>query len=172
LMRVLRELSSAGVAVVAAAGNSSSDVEFYPAAFAERSDFEIPLVSVGSKNPDRAVVSLYSNTGSWVKSYRPGTAVVSTLPETFNASSRQQVLRLGNSNPARGLVDDDDFSTGFGVWSGTSFAAPAFAADVAQQLATAAGSPSKVLGDKDVKDAVEHALEDTKDNRPFDAGVA
>ena len=155
LMRVLRALSAAGVAVVAAAGNSSSDLEFYPAAFSGRNDFDIQLVSVGSKNPDRMVVSLYSNTGSWVRTYRPGTAVVSTLPETFNASSRQQVLRLGTTNPARGLVDDDDFSTGFGVWSGTSFAAPAFAADVAQQLATAADPAARSVPLKDVKQAEE-----------------
>jgi serine protease len=125
---------------------------------------------VGSKNPDRMVVSLYSNTGSWVSTYRPGTAVVSTMPETFNASSRQQVLRLGPTNPARGLVDDDDFSTGFGVWSGTSFAAPAFAADIAQQLAPAADPAAKSVPLKDVKQAVGRALEDTKDNRRFDAG--
>lgn len=79
------------------------------------------------------------------------------------------MLSLGPDNPARGLVDDDDYSTGFGVWSGTSFAAPAFAADVAQQLVTAAKSSGKALPDPDVKDAVDHALKDTRDNRRFDA---
>jgi len=114
------------------------------------------------------VVSLYSNTGSWVKTYRPGTAVVSTMPVTFNASSRQQVLRSGPPNPARGLVDDDDYSPGFGVWSGTSFAAPAFAADVAQQLVTPTGEHRERGRVGGIGDAVARALNDTRDNRAFD----
>ena len=48
---VLRGLASTGVAVVAAAGNGASDVEFFPAAFARGSSFDVPLVSVGAHNP-------------------------------------------------------------------------------------------------------------------------
>ncbi len=36
--------------------------------------------------------------------------------------------------PTRGAVDLDDYSSGFGVWSGTSFAAPALAGDIAKDL--------------------------------------
>jgi subtilisin family serine protease len=34
----------------------------------------------------------------------------------------------------RETVDPDDFSSGFAIWSGTSFAAPIFAGEVAAEL--------------------------------------
>jgi serine protease len=65
---------------------------------------------------------------------------VSTMPTGFNASRRGQVLQQANPGvlpavPTRGAVDSDDYSGGFGLWSGTSFAAPALAGDIAQGLA-------------------------------------
>jgi subtilisin family serine protease len=35
----------------------------------------------------------------------------------------------------RAAPDPDDFSSGFGVWSGTSFSAPVFAGELAARLA-------------------------------------
>jgi hypothetical protein len=139
LVSALRALSSTGVAVVAAAGNGSSDVEFFPAAFATGA-FDVPVVSVGANNPgglnkSGPTVSVYSNTGAWVTSYRCGTAVVSTMPTTFDGSIRSVLNVPGSTNPTRGSIDLDDYSGGFGQWSGTSFAAPALAGDIAAYLA-------------------------------------
>jgi subtilisin family serine protease len=60
------------------------------------------------------------------------------MPTNFQgpggASSKVEASALSN-NLARGTMDPDDFSSGFGVWSGTSFAAPIFASEVAAFLA-------------------------------------
>jgi subtilisin family serine protease len=151
LVTALRALASTGVAVVAAAGNGASDVEFFPAAFAEGSGFEVPLVSVGAHNPGGLnpggrTVSVYSNTGTWVKGYRCGTAVVSTMPVTFDGSIRSVLNLPGSKNPTRGSIDLDDYSGGFGQWSGTSFAAPALAGDVATWLAAHGPLPGDARG--------------------------
>ena len=79
-------------------------------------------------------MSVYSNTGSWVTAYRCGTAVVSTMPTTFNGSLRPVLAQPAGHDPARGSCDPDDYSSGFGLWSGTSFAAPAYAGDVAATM--------------------------------------
>ena len=78
-------------------------------------------------------MSVYSNTGPRETAYRCGTAVVSTMPTTFNGSL-QPVLaqpagpdRLVARRPRRLLGR-------FAQWSGTSFAAPAHAGDVAAGL--------------------------------------
>jgi hypothetical protein len=60
------------------------------------------------------------------------------MPMTFNASVRAGLLQNAPVNPARGSLDRDDFSSGFGLWSGTSFAAPRLAADVARALGSGA----------------------------------
>ena len=47
----------------------------------------VPIVSVGAMNPDRTV-ALFSNAGEWVACHRPGAALVSTFPTTFNGSEQ------------------------------------------------------------------------------------
>ena len=66
--------------------------------------------------------------------YRCGTAVVSTMPTTFNGSLQSVLHQAGAADPARGSSDPDDYSSGFALWSGTSFAAPAYAGDIAASL--------------------------------------
>jgi subtilisin family serine protease len=39
-----------------------------------------------------------------------------------------------DGSPERGTPDPDDYSSGFGIWSGSSFAAPACAGDMALML--------------------------------------
>ena len=154
LAAVLRDLGRAGVLVVAGAGNDATERPFYPAAFAGdplAGSGGLPLVSVGSVNPDRNKVSLFSNGGSWVTTYRPGAAIVSTLPRRQNASSQASVEVAGVDTLAgealtavrrgevpaprdRATIDLDDYSGGFGVWSGTSFSAPVLAGQLAQSL--------------------------------------
>ena len=90
-------------------------------------------------------MSVYSNTGSWVTAYRCGTAVVSTMPTTFNGSLQPVARPARRADPARGSGDPDDYSGGFGLWSGTSFAAPAYAGDVPR-----AGPPPRADGTDEV----------------------
>ncbi len=88
--------------MVAAVGNDASAVEFYPAAFAGAVTSGAPMVSVGALNPDHRTVSVYSNTGTWVQSYSAATSVVSTMPTSFNASRRGQILQQASSRRAAG----------------------------------------------------------------------
>ncbi len=149
---VLRDLGRAGVLVVAGAGNDATDRPFLPAGFAAHALPDgLAMVSVGSLNPNASTVALFSNAGEWVTTYRTGAAVVSTLPLPQNAATQpgsevpgintlapaqQQAVRAG-TRPApldRATIDLDDFSGGFGVWSGTSFATPIVAGALAQNL--------------------------------------
>jgi len=152
---VLRDLGRSGVLVVAGAGNDATTRPFVPAAFAGHvgnGKGRLPLVSVGSVNPNASKVSLFSNSGKWVTTYRHGAAIVSTLPRVQNASSQASVDVAGidtlpeaerndvstGATPRpqdRATIDLDDYTSGFGVWSGTSFAAPVLAGQLAQVLA-------------------------------------
>lgn len=154
LATLLRDLGKVGVLVVAGAGNDATARPFIPAAFAgdpKTGGGELPLVSVGSLNPNQSTVSLFSNAGTWVTTYRHGAAIVSTLPRRQNASGQAStdvsgintlpkaeqaaVLAGKQARPQdRATIDLDDYSSGFGVWSGTSFAAPVLAGQLAQAL--------------------------------------
>jgi len=149
LASLLRALGSLGVIVVAAAGNDATTRPMYPAAFTPYSGGlvtsaadVVPLVSVGSRNPD-ASIALFSNSGSWVTAWDVGAALVSTFPITFNggALSSAEVADQFAGAP-RCTIDPDSYGTidpsfssgGFGTWSGTSFAAPVLAGRLAQEL--------------------------------------
>jgi hypothetical protein len=149
LASLLQALGSLGVIVVAAAGNDATMRPMYPAAFtpydrglvAAAADV-VPLVSVGSRNPD-ASIALFSNSGDWVTAWDVGAALVSTFPVTFNggALSSAEVEDQFAGAPRR-TIDPDNYGTtdqsaspgGFGTWSGTSFAAPVLAGRLAQEL--------------------------------------
>ena len=95
-----------------------------------------PMVSVGARTTSEHEVAIWSNTGSWVMAYGAGASVVSTMPTTFNGSRRSGLAQpAAPGQPARGTGDSDDFSGGFGVWSGTSFSTPALAGEIAAALA-------------------------------------
>jgi subtilisin family serine protease len=143
LLTPLRLLGDLGVAVVAAAGNDATDRPMYPAAFTpwpggvikQTDPNSVPVMSVGALNPNRTV-ALFSNVGRWVACHRPGAAVVSTFPTSFNAAEQASYAVLVNGDGMRATIDPDDFSAGFGVWSGTSFAGPVLAGQLAAQLCT------------------------------------
>ena len=104
LFALIRALGEAGVSVVAAAGNGATTQPFWPAALADVPGRGVPVVSVGASNPPGAAVSLFSNTGPWVSCYRPGVAVVSTMPTTFDSSLRGSVfVPRGNQSRPRHL---------------------------------------------------------------------
>ncbi|HLY33748.1 MAG TPA: S8 family serine peptidase, partial [Jatrophihabitantaceae bacterium] len=141
LMYPLRGLSECGVSAVVAAGNDSTDRPMFPAAFYPHAggvlgSLEhdcVPLISVGALNPDRTI-ALFSNAGSWVACHYPGSGLVSTFPVTFDGADQPSIRFYAPGDGWRGTIDPDDFSAGFGVWSGTSFAAPILAGEIAQQL--------------------------------------
>lgn len=138
--QALSALRGVGVLVVAGVGNDSSIVPFVPAALASEvpqpltADDEPPVLSVSANNPDGSTVALFANEVNYVSAYRPGVAVVSTMPLLDGAG--QSSARVPTTSRARGTMDPDNFQGGFGVWSGTSFAAPVFAAELAAALVT------------------------------------
>lgn len=156
LAQAIGVLLDLGVVVVAAAGNLSTTRMFYPAAFAQRPvpAGQVPLISVGALNPNgsRAV---FSDGGRWVTAWAPGAAVVSTMPTDINGS-RSPELRLpahptgplppGHARAShREALDPDDYSRGWGVWSGTSFSAPLLAAHFARALLAGPADPASGL---------------------------
>nr|WP_231980039.1 sigma factor [Tessaracoccus coleopterorum] len=104
LRALLQELGRLGVLVVAAAGNQATTRRLYPAAFAGQTEptldpGRVPLVSVGSLNPDGSTASYFSNAGDWISCHRPGAALVSTMPTTLNGEL-QPTARLDGDPPA------------------------------------------------------------------------
>jgi subtilisin family serine protease len=144
LKKALDALAEVGIMVVAAAGNNATSRPLLPAGFASFSGgaflgdtTRAPLVSVAALNPDGSV-ALFSNDGDWISCHSPGAALVSTMPKV-DVGLRPSV-DLGDGplgqRPVgswRASLDPDRF-TGFGTWSGTSFAAPVMAGAVAQAL--------------------------------------
>ena len=95
-----RQFETAGVVVVAAAGNDATRAKFFPAGFAGA---EVPgLIGVGATNPDDRTVALFSNNGTWVTAHAPGAGVVSTVPTTLSGSAQANV-RVRRSGPRPAL---------------------------------------------------------------------
>jgi subtilisin family serine protease len=112
------------VAIVAAAGNSSSERPFWPGAFKR-------VVSVGAldtrSGENRAS---FSNHGWWVDVYAPGVRIRSTYLDAkwkLPGETTQRVM------------------DGYAYWSGTSFAAPQVAAMIANQIPGAGSARQAVL---------------------------
>jgi hypothetical protein len=78
-------------------------------------------------------MAMFSNAGKWIVCHRPGAAVMSCYPR-INGSEQSSYKLFVPDEGWRETVDPDDFSSGFAVWSGTSFAAPLFAGEIAQYL--------------------------------------
>jgi serine protease len=119
-----------GVVVVCSAGNEATDRPTYPAALPATDERHI---AVGALNPADHSVALFSNIGPWVDVYAPGVSLVSTVPVAFDGGI-QAGTRDDKGGRRRETLDVDDFRGGFGVWSGTSFAAPVVAGRIAAQI--------------------------------------
>lgn len=147
----LQSFGELGVAVVVSAGNDATMTPMFPAGLASRlkgadkSREAVPLVSVGALNPS-GTIAIFSNAGDWVSCHRPGSNVISTLPTSFDGSLQPQMA----TPDGRASIDPDNYGSGFGTWSGTSFAAPVLAAEIAQSLAT-----TKTLNDVSATAAVD-----------------
>jgi subtilisin family serine protease len=142
LYAILEDLSSNGCLVVCSAGNDGTSRPSFPAAFAPWSDGlgpippspdVLPIVSVGALNPNRTTDALFSNAGPWVRAHAEGAAVMSTLPVTFQGGLQAAAATQAFGRD-RASIDPDDFTGGFAVWSGTSFAAPLLAGRLAAEL--------------------------------------
>lgn len=155
LLDAVSALGSLGVAVVAAAGNGATTDPLYPAAFAPHPggavpapvDGCVPVTSVAATNPNDTV-ALFSNAGAWVLCWQRGAALVSTMPTTFQGGLQPTVSYTAPDGSVRATLDPDDFRDGFGVWSGTSFAAPVCAGHLVRRLWQDAGGTG--LGVRDV----------------------
>jgi len=149
LLDRLRRLLRLGVLVVAAAGNEATSERFYPAAGSielplDPSPPALPLLAVGALNPNGSI-ALYSNEAAWVTCWASGSVIASTYPVAQGSRNAGNGLeRTGAPRPLdrRQALDDDDFSTGFAVWSGTSFATPVAAAAIATALLGLVEQPS------------------------------
>ncbi|GAA5036271.1 S8 family serine peptidase [Terrabacter aeriphilus] len=135
---LLDRFAERGVLVAAGVGNDGTSAPFVPAALAAEPPKRVtarsvpPLASVGATNPDGASVALFSNTLPLVSAVRAGASVVSTLPLTNGMG--QPSSQVTTDGAVRCTVDPDDYTGGFGVWSGTSFSTPVFAAELAATL--------------------------------------
>jgi len=154
LARALDMLGELGVIVVAAAGNDATSRPMYPAAFAPSSDGKtgrrastdlVPVVSVGASNPDGGTAALFSNSAAWVRAWEPGASLVSTMPVTFHGGIQPAARTRDPSRRLRESIDPDDYSPGFAVWSGTSFAAPVLGGKLAADLLRGSGDPGLSL---------------------------
>jgi len=133
----VKRLAMLGIPVVAAAGNQSSDRPFYPAAFAAHPwpENAAPVLSVGALNPNQHI-AMFSNEGPWVSCYATGAGLVSTYPcEAKGSRMPDRRAKSTILNRHRESHDPDDFTAGFAVWGGTSFAAPLAAAFLVNAIA-------------------------------------
>jgi len=135
--RVIDQLLDEGVMVCAAAGNDSTTRPFLPAALAARppNNSGQQVISVGALNPNHTKALFSNDSYSWVRCWAPGAALVSTFPRQIQGIATATFGRPAWAPPhlprRRETQDLDDFSSGFAIWSGTSFAAPQVAAAVA-----------------------------------------
>ena len=147
LLSMIDKLQQLGVAVVCSAGNDATDRPCYPAAFApwrngrgpvKVTTSRVPLVSVGAQNPN-TTDALFTNAGTWVRAYAPGAGIFSTMPPFEGGLDPLASTRIHGR--VRESIDPDDYRClrdaeghdvgGFGLWSGTSFAAPVVAGRIA-----------------------------------------
>jgi subtilisin family serine protease len=96
---------------------------------------------VGALNPNRTD-ALFSNVGGWVTTYQPGAALLSTMPPF--QGGYEPIARSSYDGRRRESLDPDDFTAGFGIWSGTSFSAPIAAGLIAAKLVGKVDATGKV----------------------------
>ena len=115
LLSAINMLGLQGRVVVAAAGNNSSARPFWPAA----AKGVIAVAAFDTRGPDLAPAD-FSNFGSWVDVCAPGCDLLSTFGQgTWQTKPGEPTLKFDR----------------WAGWSGTSFAAPLVAAEIARRVA-------------------------------------
>ncbi|MEO5831996.1 MAG: S8/S53 family peptidase [Nakamurella sp.] len=145
LAGAIRRLHDRGVVVVAAAGNNGRDPDyrgrrFWPAAMCE-------VIAVGAYQncaDTPPVAADFSNRGTWVDVWAPGVGLVSDYVPNWKVPSPDWE---DPSEPPTGAVSGTETSTEFVHWSGTSFAAPLVAAEIARRVRSAPSDPQAVAED-------------------------
>ncbi|GAB3683171.1 S8 family serine peptidase [Angustibacter aerolatus] len=121
--------------VVAAAGNNRSSRPFWPAALPS-------VVAVGAYDPETGRPARFTNYGDWVDVAAPGVGLASSY--------------VHGTWPGSGSEADVEFS-GWARWSGTSFAAPLVAAEIARRVVAAgAGADARQVSEAFVAELPEH----------------
>ncbi len=110
--------------VVAAAGNNGHDRRFWPAAF-ER------VVAVAAYDSADGSTAEFSNYGGWVDVCAPGVALHSCYVDGRRTDD-----------------PDDPAFAGWAAWSGTSFAAPLVAAEIARRAVASPGRTAREVADE------------------------
>jgi hypothetical protein len=129
---VLRGIPRTSV-LVAPAGNQSSRVRQYPAAFGL---MHPNVVGVGSIDI-HGQRSFFSNYGPWVACCTVGENVLSSFITSWDGPTEDAEPK---GWPGAGTHPAKDFTSGWALWSGTSFAAPKVAGAIAR-LAAAGPTP-------------------------------
>jgi hypothetical protein len=147
----ITRLNDLGVIVVAAAGNDATTRPFLPAALggnAAGTSGNPMLAAIGALNASGITTAAFSNHGEWVTRWAPGNALVSTVPVWQGAMAPGLVVPdgAGAGSRLRTTPDEDDLTTGFAVWAGTSFATPVVAGLLAGALAVDADHPMDPAG--------------------------
>ncbi|MEN3360686.1 MAG: hypothetical protein V7637_4668, partial [Mycobacteriales bacterium] len=155
LRKRLDALVKLGVLVVASAGNDSTATPFYPAALS--TELGPRFRSVGALNPN-GTATLFSNDGRCVNTWATGAVVVSTFPVVQGSGQPANSVAPrpganGRRPDRREALDEDDFISGWGVWSGASFAAPIAAAVLAKYLIENSDNDCELALDKMGTDA-------------------
>ncbi|MEY9996235.1 hypothetical protein ABIE67_008267 [Streptomyces sp. V4I8] len=161
----MRELREQRTLLVAAAGNNGSATPFWPAAYADLSDYQDVVLSVGALRGDGEFGACFSNHGGWVKVYAPGERLTSALtgfetpvPYVYQHSTYdtcrygfgysctcQAPRHTGVLSEQGGAAKPDQVMfEGFAHWSGTSFATPLVAGMIAAHMTAQQESDPRV----------------------------
>lgn len=132
LRLAIANLAGRGVTLVASAGNDGTDRRTVPACFAEAPDATVVSVGAGHSADEPA---WFSNRGSWVKQWRPGSDVLSIMPMRPASDSEWQCATSCFGEGFSAALPYDAWG-GAARGSGTSYAAAVYAAEVAERLAT------------------------------------
>jgi hypothetical protein len=125
LRHAVAALAGRGVKVVASAGNDGTDRPTVPASFAD--DLGAPVVSVGSGGSANDP-AWFSNRGTWVKQWRPGSDLLSIMPmQAASSEAWGCATSCFGAGFSDALPPDGD---GAARWSGTSFSAAVYAAEL------------------------------------------
>jgi hypothetical protein len=122
LHHALRALARSRV-IVAAAGNNGSNRLFWPAAFRE-------VIAVAAYDSTTEEAAEFSNFGEWVDVSAPGVDLRSCFVD-------------GTRENTSGEVTFDGWAT----WSGTSFAAPLVAAEIARRVIASRSDEPRTIAD-------------------------